>query len=73
AGEKPIEGADQDALINGLLNSGHRGVKKISGPEDLPKLISEIAKDGDLVIYLGAGSVSQWAYELPDALRKEKG
>ncbi|MEZ5758433.1 MAG: UDP-N-acetylmuramate--L-alanine ligase [Emcibacteraceae bacterium] len=73
AGEKPIEGADQDALINGLQSSGHRGVKKINGPDDLPKMISEIAKDGDLVIYLGAGSVSQWAYDLPSALRKEKG
>lgn len=73
AGEKPIEGADQKALIAGLQSSGHRGVVKIDGPEELPKVISEIAEQGDLVIYLGAGSVSQWAYDLPDALRKEKG
>ena len=72
AGEKPIKGADQDALINGLQSFGHRNVLKINGPEDLPALISEISNERDLVIYLGAGSVSQWAYDLPEALRKEK-
>jgi len=73
AGEKTIEGADQQALITGLQSFGHRGVVKIEGPEELPKIISEIAEAGDLVIYLGAGSVSQWAYDLPAALRKVKG
>lgn len=72
AGEQPIEGADQDALISGLQSFGHRGVVKITGPEELPKTISDIAEDGDLVIYLGAGSVSLWAYALPDALREER-
>jgi UDP-N-acetylmuramate--alanine ligase len=70
AGEQPIEGADQDALVSGLQRSGHRGVVKIASPEELPKTISEIAENGDLVIYLGAGSVSSWAYALPDALKE---
>ncbi|MBT5073164.1 MAG: UDP-N-acetylmuramate--L-alanine ligase [Kordiimonadaceae bacterium] len=73
AGEKPIKGADQKALIDGLQSAGHRGVVKIDGPEELPKVIGALAEEGDLVIYLGAGSVSQWAYALPDGLRKEKG
>lgn len=73
AGEKPIEGADQQALIAGLQSVGHRGVLGIKGPEELPSVIAKEAKPGDLVIYLGAGSVSQWAYDLPDALRKERG
>lgn len=72
AGESPIEGADQEALFDGLLSVGHRDVLKIDGPEELPKIISGMAKEDDLVIYLGAGSVSQWAYDLPDALRKER-
>ena len=72
AGEQPIEGADQDALISGLQRFGHRGVVKVTGPDELPSTISDIAEDGDLVIYLGAGSVSSWAYALPDALREER-
>lgn len=70
AGEKPIEGADQAALISGLQSFGHRDVLKIDEPDDIPALIAEVAKPGDLVIFLGAGSVTQWAYELPDALRE---
>ncbi len=72
AGESPIEGADQQALIAGLHNVGHRGVRSISGPEELPGVIAKEAQPGDLVIYLGAGSVSQWAYDLLDALQRER-
>lgn len=71
AGETPIEGADQDALISGLQRSGHRDVLKIDGPDDIPAIIADIAKDGDLVIFLGAGSITTWAYDLPAALQKE--
>lgn len=72
AGEKPIKGADQQALITGLQSVGHRGVRSILGPEELPSVIADEAEAGDLVIYLGAGSVSQWAYDLPEALRQER-
>ena len=70
AGEAHIEGADQDALISGLQSVGHRGVLKVDGPEELPALLADTAEKGDLIIYLGAGSVSQWAYDLPDAMRE---
>jgi UDP-N-acetylmuramate--alanine ligase len=72
AGEQPIKGANQDDLISGLQRSGHREVIKINDPKELPKIISNIAVAGDLVIYLGAGSISSWAYLLPDALRRLK-
>ena len=72
AGEQPIQGAGQDDLISGLRRSGHREVIKITKPEELPKTISDITSSGDLVIYLGAGSISAWAYLLPDALRELK-
>ena len=73
AGEKPIKGADQEALINGLQSFGHRDVLKINGPDDIAGVVSEIASKDDLVIFLGAGSVSQWAYYLPEALKGNKG
>ncbi|MCC3861367.1 UDP-N-acetylmuramate--L-alanine ligase [Emcibacteraceae bacterium Y4] len=69
AGEQPIEGADQEALINGLQSVGHRDVRKIDGPDDIAGLISETAEPGDLVIFLGAGNVTQWAYDLPEGLK----
>ncbi|WP_321397744.1 UDP-N-acetylmuramate--L-alanine ligase [Emcibacter sp.] len=73
AGESPIEGADRDSLVEGLHRFGHRQVSAIEGMADLPLKIAEVAEDGDIVICLGAGNITFWAYELPDALRALKG
>ena len=34
----------------------------------LPRLIREEAKAGDLVVLLGAGDITAWAYALPGQL-----
>ncbi len=39
------------------------------GPAVLADLINVEAKDGDLVVCLGAGDITQWAYALPDGLK----
>jgi UDP-N-acetylmuramate--alanine ligase len=70
AGEAPIPGIDRDALVNGLRHHGHRDVHAIDGPEGLAPLVASIARPGDIVVNLGAGSISQWAYALPDQLAK---
>jgi UDP-N-acetylmuramate--alanine ligase len=68
AGEEPIEGVDRDALVAGLRARGHRAVMPLDGPGRLAPLLAEIARPGDLVVCLGAGSISQWANDLPGAL-----
>ncbi|PCI05501.1 MAG: UDP-N-acetylmuramate--L-alanine ligase [Hyphomicrobiales bacterium] len=70
AGEQPIEGADSAALVAGLRAGGHRDARLISGPEEIAGIVSEIAKPGDIVIFLGAGDITKWAYALPDELAK---
>jgi UDP-N-acetylmuramate--alanine ligase len=65
AGEAPIEGASQDDLIAGLKARGHRTVLKMNSPEELPNLIRDLAKEGDYVMCLGAGTITNWAYALP--------
>lgn len=65
AGEQPIEGADQGALVEGLRKHGHRNVDLISGPEELPEKVAEYAVKGDVVVCLGAGTISAWANALP--------
>ncbi|MFA5041794.1 MAG: UDP-N-acetylmuramate--L-alanine ligase [Bdellovibrionales bacterium] len=70
AGEKPIEGASRDALVEGLRAHGHRGVYALNSPDDLAPMIAKMAKEGDYVICLGAGSISAWAYALPAELEK---
>ncbi|MFZ1429406.1 MAG: UDP-N-acetylmuramate--L-alanine ligase [Geminicoccaceae bacterium] len=74
AGEPPIAGVDRDALVDGVRRHGHRDVRPIDGPADLAPLIADLAQPGDLVLCLGAGSISQWANALPGRLAAiEKG
>ncbi|MCJ9429472.1 UDP-N-acetylmuramate--L-alanine ligase [Kordiimonas marina] len=70
AGEQPIEGADRDHLVEGLKAHGHRHVEAIEGESDLADAIRRHASEGDVVVCLGAGSISKWANDLPDALVK---
>ena len=68
AGEEPIEGMDRDSLVEGLWCHGHRHVLPLDSPDALPALVGTLVEPGDLVVCLGAGSITQWAHELPDAL-----
>ena len=68
AGEPPIKGADRDGLVQGLRTHGHRQVVPLDSPEQLAPLIAGMAKPGDYVVCLGAGSITQWAYALPGEL-----
>jgi UDP-N-acetylmuramate--alanine ligase len=68
AGETPIEGIDKDALVEGIRRFGHRSVQPLDSVEALPGVIAAEAKDGDLVVLLGAGDITQWAYALPGQL-----
>ena len=69
AGETPIEGVDRDALVEGVRRHGHRDVRPLDGPDQLPDLVAALAKPGDLVVCLGAGSITAWANALPAALK----
>ena len=68
AGEAPIEGVDRDHLAAGLIAHGHRSVTALQGPEELANVVAGLAKPGDYVVCLGAGSISAWAYALPGDL-----
>ena len=70
AGEAPIESVDGDALVEGLKTRGHRDARPLAGPEALAGTIAGIARPGDYVVCLGAGSITQWAHALPEQLEK---
>ena len=69
AGEAPIEGIDRDHFVLGLRAHGHREVIPLPNPGELAKVVRGIAEPGDLVVCLGAGNITQWAYALPDELK----
>jgi UDP-N-acetylmuramate--alanine ligase len=68
AGEAPVEGIDRDALVEGLRTRGHRSVVPLPGPESLAGMVNAIARSGDYVVCLGAGSITTWANALPGEL-----
>jgi UDP-N-acetylmuramate--alanine ligase len=69
AGEAPIEGASRDDLVAGLIRHGHRHARAILCEDDLERLVREQARPGDIVVCLGAGTISAWAHGLPERLR----
>ncbi|WP_299611974.1 UDP-N-acetylmuramate--L-alanine ligase [uncultured Tateyamaria sp.] len=70
AGEDPIEGASRDDLVAGLIRHGHRHARAVVDENDLERLVREQARPGDMVVCLGAGSISAWANGLPARLHK---
>ncbi|HRH20025.1 MAG TPA: UDP-N-acetylmuramate--L-alanine ligase, partial [Brevundimonas sp.] len=68
AGEEPIEGVDKHALVDGIRRFGHRDVQPLENAAVLPRVIKEEARAGDVVVLLGAGDITAWAYALPGQL-----
>jgi len=73
AGEPPIPGVDRDALVAGLSAHGHRNAQALAGPAELAATIRELAQPGDMVVCLGAGSITYWANSLPEELAQLHG
>ena len=69
AGETPIDGIDREHFVAGLRAHGHREVIPLPGAPELAGIVKGLAKSGDLVVCLGAGNITQWAYALPGELK----
>ena len=69
AGEAPIPGIDRDELASGLMRHGHPNVLTVDDEESLAEAIASVAKPGDLVVGLGAGTITDWINALPGNLQ----
>jgi UDP-N-acetylmuramate--alanine ligase len=65
AGEQPIDGVTHEELVARIKARGHRDARVIDRPEALAPLIAARAEEGDYVVCLGAGNITQWAAALP--------
>ena len=70
AGEKSIKGFNKDELVSGIIDHGHKNVFKLDDPKSLAEKISEIAETDDIVILLGAGSITNWSNTLVEELNQ---
>jgi UDP-N-acetylmuramate--alanine ligase len=73
AGEEPIEFVNSEMLVERMKLGGHRDARLVDGPEEIAPLIDQLAQPGDMVVFLGAGSITQWAYALPKELTALQG
>jgi UDP-N-acetylmuramate--alanine ligase len=68
AGETPIEGVSAEALVQGMRERGHRHADYLPDPKQLAHQVAPLVHPGDMVVCLGAGSITYWAQSLPDEL-----
>ena len=68
AGEEPIKNCNRDSLVLGLKTCGHRNAFAIKSEQDFQIFFKANCQPGDLLVCLGAGSISAWANRLSDAI-----
>ena len=70
AGEAPIEGINGETILNEVRKQSGQDVIYIPQRERLAKYLEEEAKDGDLIITMGAGDIYKTGEELVELLNK---
>ena len=70
AGEEPIADVTSASLVRALKQRGHADVRLVPARSDLPEEIAREAKDGDVVMLLGAGDIIKVGPDLVTQLKK---
>jgi UDP-N-acetylmuramate--alanine ligase len=70
AGEEPIPDVSAAALARALQQRGHADVRMVPARSDLPVEIAREAREGDLVMLLGAGDIIKVGAELLAQLKR---
>lgn len=68
AGEAPIEGATHQTLADAIRAKGGTDAIAVESEHELAPILSRFARPGDLVIGLGAGTITEWSHALPTQL-----
>ena len=71
AGEEPITNCESTNLEIGLFKHGHKNVSYIKDQKTLIKILLNLVQPNDLIICLGAGSITKIANKLEDSLYHE--
>ncbi len=69
ASEKPIDGFNSTTLVDRVKKEDHKiEVDYLKSSELLPDIIKKRCKENDIVMFLGAGDITKWAYEVPSQI-----
>lgn len=69
AGEAPIAGINGESLSVNIIKQG-QDAKFVASHEQIPEIIIQHAKKGDLIMMMGAGSISSWANKMQSEIEK---
>lgn len=68
AGESPLPDYNSHTLADGLRRHGHQNVVVIDDYDTLPQTVHAHTQSGDMVVCLGAGTITKHANDLPTQL-----
>lgn len=65
AGEAQIDNLSKELLVSAIKQSNaHPDPRLLLSPDDLPDIVRKHAKPNDIVIFMGAGSITYWANDI---------
>ena len=73
AGEAPIPGADGRALARAIRARRRIDPVLVAGAAELPAALEAVARDGDMVIFAGAGDIGRVSRELAARIARQPG
>ena len=68
AGEKPIDGVNGESLAEAVRTHGHKNVTYLPDHYKLAEMLTPQLQPDDMVVFLGAGDITKWAYAFPGEL-----
>ncbi len=68
AGEEPITAADGRAMARAIRTRGAVEPVFVESLDELPAVLTDLLKDGDLLLTMGAGDIGAYAGNLPELL-----
>jgi UDP-N-acetylmuramate--alanine ligase len=69
AGDNPIEGINSKTLAQSIAKNGI-DVTYLPSHEGIASIVATDSREGDIILMMGAGSITYWANQLPEKLEK---
>ena len=66
ANEDPIDGIDSKTLAESIITSGHSDTNYRDSFDELKSALADTVEPDDIVIFMGAGDITKWAYQIAD-------
>lgn len=71
AGESPIDGINKEVIVSSLRQYyKNKEILSLDSQDKLPEILDSITKKDDVVLFMGAGTSTKWAHDLPEAWNK---